>query len=171
MPINCPAGHDCGAAIQPCKLIWPQLDRRIGHFSNDRNTAQNSCHLNSLPEIKRERQSAQLLPLPRDPCRCSSLRVPGLKQLLGQHLQLLCIKRRLNGSVHPFNIKLLSDTQADGFLHASSSTSMLQLWRRKYKRIVSSETNSNLCVHCKTKNDQRQEQRGPKQQMLPRLQN
>ena len=47
--------------------------------------------------------------------------MPGLKQLLGQHLQLLWIDCCFDRAIHPLNIELLSDTQTDRFFNLAIS--------------------------------------------------
>ena len=61
--------------------------------------------------------SAQLFTLPRYPSCSSTLGMPSLKQLLGQHLQELCINGCFDRAIHSLQVELLSDAQADWFFH------------------------------------------------------
>ena len=43
--------------------------------------------------------------------------MPSLKQFLGQHLQMLWINGGFDRAIHSLQVELLSDAQADWFVH------------------------------------------------------
>ena len=76
--------------------------------------------------------------------------MPCLKQLFGHHLQFQWIECGFDSPIHPLNIELLSNTQADCFLHSQSPNIDISIMQKGQKRIVSTETEAPLYVTTQT---------------------
>ena len=86
------------------------------------------------------------LVLTNHPISCSALGLPGMQQLLGNHLQLGRVCCCVNRTIHPFNFKMLTNCQVDGVLHGNPDFKTSSIWLQWAKRIVSFETKQTTCA-------------------------
>ena len=87
------------------------------------------------------------LALANHPVSCSALGLPGMQQLLSDHLQLVRVRRCVNRAIHPLNFKTLTDCHVDGVLHSNPDFKTSLICLRWAKRIVSFETKPTACAH------------------------